>query len=120
MSEVNSEYGTVQWFDQKKGYGFVKVLKPDSEYFEKEVFVHYTSIQAQSSFKKLYPGENVSLTVTKNEDETSDKEFISSNVMGVLGLPLLVDNDDYVYRVIKKRKEQEPEPEPEAEAGSEE
>ena len=56
MSEVNSEYGTVQWFDQKKGYGFVKILKPDSEYFEKEVFVHYTSIQAENSFKKLYPG----------------------------------------------------------------
>jgi cold shock CspA family protein len=115
MSEVNSEYGTVQWFDQKKGFGFVKVLKPDSEYFEKEVFVHYTSIQADNTFKKLYPGENVSLTVRKNEDESSDKEFVSSNVRGVLGLPLLVDNTEYIYRVIKKKFNQEPEPEPESE-----
>tara|TARA_B110000285_G_C14961376_1_gene531864 strand:- start:260 stop:622 length:363 start_codon:yes stop_codon:yes gene_type:complete len=120
MSEVNSEYGTVRWFDQKKGYGFVKILKPDSEYFEKEVFVHHTSIQAENNFKKLYPGENVSLNVSKNEDSSSNKELVSSNIRGILGLPLLVDNTEYIYRVIKKKTSEtgwdksESEPEPEA------
>ena len=103
---MSEEIGTVIWFDQKKGFGFVKVLTPDSEFLNKEVFVHYSNIEAKSSFKKLYPGESVSLNVEKNP-EGSDKEFSSSNIRGVLGLPLLVDNQDYIYRPIKKRKDNE-------------
>ena len=103
---MSEEIGTVVWFDQKKGFGFVKILTPNSEFLNKEVFVHYSNIQAESSFKKLYPGESVSLNVEKNS-EGSDKEFSSSNIRGVMGLPLLVDNPDYIYRLHKKDRGRE-------------
>ena len=34
--------GTVKWFDRRKGYGFVS-----TENDERDIFVHYTSIQRQ-------------------------------------------------------------------------
>ena len=76
---IGTEVGNVVWFDQKKGFGFVKIINPNSEYLGKEIFVHFSSINAQSNFKKLYPGENVSLDVERNTDD-SNKEFVSKNI----------------------------------------
>ena len=99
-----SEVGNVLWFDQKKGFGFVKIITPTSDFSGREIFVHYTSIQSQNRFKKLLPGENVSLNIVKNTDENNNgKEFISENVTGLYGSNLLVDNDQYIMKVIRKR-----------------
>jgi cold shock CspA family protein len=99
-----SEVGNVVWFDQKKGFGFVKIITPDSEHLGKEIFVHYTSINTESHFKKLFPGENISLNVEKNKEENSGKDFISKDVSGLYGSPLLVDNPTYMIKVIRKRE----------------
>lgn len=40
--------GRVSWFDNKKGYGFIKIDGTDEE-----VFVHFTSIQGMDGFKTL-------------------------------------------------------------------
>jgi len=107
---MGKEVGNVLWFDQKKGFGFVKVTTPDSELNGKEVFVHFSSIQCESSYKKLFPGENVSLTVEKNTNtEDTDKEFLSSDITGVFGAPLLVDNSDYILKVIRRKKDRKDE-----------
>lgn len=98
--------GKVLWFDHKKGWGFIKVINPDSEYLDKEVFVHYTSIECNSSFKKLYPGEVVSLNVQKNNEEDlkkTGKEYVTSNVGGLYGTGLFVDSSEYRYKVMKNR-----------------
>jgi len=98
------EVGNVIWFDQKKGFGFIRIINPESEYHAKELFVHYTSIESQNRFKKLYPGENVSLTVSKNSGEVPEgKEFVTSNVTGLYGTELLVDNSNYIVKIIRKR-----------------
>lgn len=98
-----SEIGKVVWFDRKKGFGFVKVVDPQSEIFEKELFIHYTSIQCENSFKILYPGETVSLDVEKNPEQGDDqKEYLTSNVRGVFGSSLMVDSDRYIFKVIRK------------------
>ena len=98
-----SEIGQVVWFDRKKGFGFVKIVNPESELFEKELFIHFTSIQCESSFKILYPGETVSMDVEKNPDQNEgQKEFLVSNVSGIYGSPLMVDNDRYIFKVIRK------------------
>ena len=100
---VGSEIGKVLWFDRKKGYGFVKLVNPESENTGKDVFVHYSSIKCNSDFKVLYPGETVSLDVEKNTDDSSDKEFNTSNVSGVYGTSLIVDNEDFMFKVIQKK-----------------
>ena len=101
-----SEIGNVLWFDQKKGFGFVKIINPESEYIGKDIFVHYSNILSNSSFKKIYPGENVSLNVIKNTSKSSEgKEYICENVGGLFGNNLLVDNENYLIKVIKKRQE---------------
>ena len=98
-----SEIGQVVWFDRKKGFGFVKVVNPESELFEKELFIHYTSINCVSSFKILYPGETISMNVEKNLDQSDgQKEYTVSNVGGVYGAPLMIDNDRYIFKVIRK------------------
>jgi CspA family cold shock protein len=105
---IGTEVGNVVWFDQKKGFGFVRILTPESEYLGKEIFVHFSSINSQNNFKKLYPGENVSLDVERNsEGDTSGKEFSSKNVSGLYGSLLLVDNPTYLLKVIRRRSDEE-------------
>ena len=102
--KMGKEIGNVLWFDQKKGFGFVKVITPDSDLNGNEVFVHYSQIQCESSYKKLYPGENVSLDIVKNDAEDNNgKEFLSQNITGLYGTPLLVDNENYIVKIIRRR-----------------
>ena len=102
---IGNEVGNVIWFDQKKGFGFIKIITPESEYSEKEVFVHYSSVKSENRFKKLYPGENVSLDVIKNTSEnTNGKEYICDNVTGLYGSSLLVDLPNFIIKVIRKRE----------------
>jgi cold shock protein len=46
--------GTVKWFSEQKGYGFIS---PDAG--DEDIFVHYTDI-AGSGFRSLKVGERVS------------------------------------------------------------
>ncbi len=53
--------GTVKWFNDAKGFGFIT---PESG--EKDVFVHFSSIQA-GGFKSLTEGQRVSFDVTSGD-----------------------------------------------------
>jgi CspA family cold shock protein len=50
------ETGTVKWFDERKGFGFIA---RDSG---GDVFVHYSAIQGQG-FRNLYEGDRVEFSV---------------------------------------------------------
>ena len=102
-----SEIGSVIWFDQKKGFGFVKIITPNSEYNNQEFFIHYSSIQSENTFKKLFPNENISLDIIKNESEDESKKYSITNVTGLFGTGLMIDNPKYIFKVIKKRLENE-------------
>ena len=52
--------GTVKWFDEKKGYGFITV---DGG---KDAFVHHTAIEG-TGFKTLAEGQRVTLEVTQGQ-----------------------------------------------------
>lgn len=107
QNEIGKEVGNVVWFDQRKGFGFIKIITPGSEYINKEVFVHFSAINSPNRFKKLYPGENVSLNVVNNDSNNSNgKEFICANVSGLYGTPLLVDIPNFIIKVIRKREGQ--------------
>ena len=102
---TTEEIGKVIWFDKKKGFGFVNLIKPESELCGTDVFVHFSSIQCDSKFKVLYPGEVVSLTVEKDNSGEDKKQYSTSNVCGLYGSKLMIDNDKYIYKIIRRRDE---------------
>ena len=53
--------GTVKWFNDAKGFGFIT---PESG--EKDVFVHFSSIQA-GGFKSLVEGQRVSFDISEGD-----------------------------------------------------
>ncbi len=52
--------GTVKWFNEKKGFGFL--AQDDGT----ELFVHHTGIDG-NGFKVLYEGDKVEFTVEQGE-----------------------------------------------------
>ena len=52
------EQGTVKWFNNEKGYGFISRNSGD------DVFVHHSAIQS-SGFKSLSEGDNVEFETAK-------------------------------------------------------
>lgn len=52
--------GTVKWFSNPKGYGFISREEGD------DVFVHYSEVQG-SGFRSLSAGERVEFTVKQSE-----------------------------------------------------
>lgn len=52
--------GTIKWFNEKKGYGFIQQDNGD------DVFVHYSSIVADG-FKTLAEGQKVQFEIEQGE-----------------------------------------------------
>ena len=80
--------GTVKWFNNKAGYGFITVC--DGEYSGKDIFVHFSSIRVSNSqYKYLVQGEYVDFTLVKSEN--GSHEYQAINVSGVKGGPIMCE-----------------------------
>jgi CspA family cold shock protein len=64
--------GTVKWFSNEKGYGFIE--RGDGE---ADVFVHFSAIDGEG-YKSLTEGQRVSFDVVQG-----DKGLQASNVVGL-------------------------------------
>jgi CspA family cold shock protein len=62
------EQGTVKWFNDAKGFGFISRQSGD------DVFVHFSAIQ-EGGFRSLQEGQTVAFDVTKGP-----KGFQAANV----------------------------------------
>lgn len=56
---MNRVTGTVKWFNNTKGYGFIA---PDGE--KKDVFVHYSGIEGEG-YRSLAEGDRVEFVIGK-------------------------------------------------------
>lgn len=64
------EVGTVKWFHNGKGYGFIS--RDDGE----DIFVHFSEIQAEG-FKKLQRGQQVEFTISDGEKGLHAREVVA-------------------------------------------
>jgi cold shock protein len=69
--EIPMETGTVKWFNDAKGFGFISRQSGD------DVFVHFSAIQ-EGGFRSLQEGQPVQFDVTKGP-----KGFQAENVKPV-------------------------------------
>lgn len=98
MVDFGSNIGRVIRFFNRKGYGFIKDLKDDNEYF-----VHNSEIKCSPHiYRKLYPGEYVSYNLVER-----DGKQVCCGVKGVMGYPLLVENEEHTFRVYPKQENRE-------------
>ena len=69
---MSKETGTVKWFNDSKGYGFIT---PSND--SKDLFVHHSSIQGEG-FKSLTEGQQVSYNVEMGAkgEQATDVEVI--------------------------------------------
>jgi len=74
------ETGTVKWFNDAKGYGFI------SRQNGEDVFVHFSAIQA-NGFRSLQEGQQVQFDVVKGPKGWLGRLFIFPSLVPLL-LPL--------------------------------
>ena len=67
---MSNETGTVKWFDNKKGYGFITPSEGG-----KDLFVHHTSLQ-MDGFKTLAEDQRVSYEVEASDSIDNVKQKI--------------------------------------------
>jgi len=56
--------GTVKWFNPQKGFGFIS--RDDGQ---RDVFVHFSAIQSDETFRNLSEGQRVQFEVEDNSDK---------------------------------------------------
>ena len=100
-NEYGAFIGRVDWFDSRKGYGFVVDMTGGVclDGTNNGVFVHFSDIvvnDEQGVYRKLHPGEYVSFDKGDREGKT-----VCLNVRGVNGGPLLTENTGYNYKVFR-------------------
>jgi len=66
---TDRQSGTVKWFDNRKGYGFI-LKEPEGD----DVFVHFREIQGDG-YKTLFEGQRVEFGLIER-----DKGFAAENV----------------------------------------
>ena len=83
--------GQVKWFNRRRGYGFIKILKSeesDEDFIGKDVFVHQSHITPkQSTYRSLEENEYVEFTLSLDERNTTQ----AVNVTGIMNGTLLCD-----------------------------
>jgi len=85
LSESSINNGSVKWFRNSLGYGFITYLEGENQ--GKDLFVHHSGIQpTKSQYKTLQQGEYVTFSVTTGANGPQ-----AVQVKGISGGPLMCD-----------------------------
>ena len=68
---ANRESGTVKWFDNAKGYGFIQ--RPQGE----DVFVHYRAIRGEG-YRTLQEGQQVQFNIVQGQKGLQAEDVATS------------------------------------------
>jgi cold shock CspA family protein len=91
----NRRLGRVKWFNNKAGYGFLKVVE-DNGVESEDVFVHHSVIKvAKEQFRYLVQGEYIDFTIGLLE--TGQHKFQATEVSGVNGCKLMCETRNEAY-----------------------
>ena len=96
-------HGSVKWFNDQTGYGFIKSIVADSE--SRDYFVHITNLKPKINQMKpsLYTGEYVRFKVADNgTSDSGEMRLKAVDVTGAFGGPLLCDNGDVMFKTYSK------------------
>ena len=94
---MTRKMGQVKWFNNKIGYGFIKII---GESEQKDIFVHHQNIKPlESNYRTLKTGEYVEFTLDSNCEGSHSEQ--ATDVRGILGLELQFD---FISRANKKKK----------------
>ena len=84
---VGQYLGQVKWFNNRRGYGFLKIVSGDRT--DEDIFVHQSYVMPLTSeYRALYEGEYVSFNV---KEATENERSQAIDVTGVNGGPLMCD-----------------------------
>ena len=100
---MTKTFGCVNWFDNKKGYGFVTIVSPESENKGKDIFLHFSNLNITDTYKRVYPGEYIEFNVESGEDG----RLSCVDVTGICGGPLLIENNNHTYRIYPRMRREE-------------
>jgi cold shock CspA family protein len=88
--------GRVKWFNNKAGYGFLKVVENDGRESD-DVFVHHSSIKvSKEQFKYLVQGEYIDFTI--GSIESGEHKFQATEVSGVNGCKLMCETRNESFK----------------------
>lgn len=90
---LSSITGKVKWFNNKAGYGFITV-SDEGEYFNHDIFTHYTAIKVTNSqYKYLVQGEYVQFDLVKSS--SGPHEYKAMSVTGIKGGELMCETRSF-------------------------
>jgi|MDTG01.3.fsa_nt_gb cold shock CspA family protein len=84
---VGEYVGMVKWFNNRRGYGFIKTVSESRN--GDDIFVHQSNVCPESEgYRTLSAGEYVSFNISNIEGQDQEQAL---DVTGVFGGPLLCD-----------------------------
>ena len=87
QSESERMLGSVKWFNNGAGYGFITVT--DGEHAGSDIFVHHSAVGAENQYRYLVQGEYVEFVLQTME--SGAHKYQATNVSGVKGGKLMCE-----------------------------
>ena len=95
--------GRVKWFNNRSGYGFIKVISDEKK--DEDIFVHHSAITVKGDqYRYLVQGEYIEFELQKSNDNVHP--YQACNVSGLKDGPLMCETHFFLKKNRFKNKDQ--------------